>query len=283
MTSAHSENNGDEKNQHRGSADDLLLPVDERIEEISEGGKKVRHRGIYLLPNLFTTAALFSGFYAIISGMHGNFENAAIAIFVAMVLDGLDGRVARLTNTSSAFGVQYDSMSDLVSFGLAPSLVIFNWALMPLHKYGWAVAFAYAACAALRLARFNTQVGVVDKRYFIGLASPSAAALVAGTVWVGHDVEVGTPLSILAATVTLMAGLLMVSNLKYSSFKGIDFKGRVPFAAILAVVILFVIITANPSVVLLSMAIIYALSGPVVFMWKKWRRLRLAKRNNTHV
>lgn len=251
------------------STDKLSLPFDEHIEEVSENGKKVRRRGVYLLPNLFTTGALFSGFYAIISGMHGNFENAAIAIFVAMVLDGLDGRVARLTNTSSAFGVEYDSLSDMVSFGLAPSLVMFSWALAPLNKFGWAVAFAYAACAGLRLARFNTQVGVVDKRYFIGLASPSAAALVAGTVWVGDGTEPGIQLSILCAVITLAAGLLMVSNIKYYSFKGIDFKGRVPFVVILAVVILFVVIASNPSVVLLSMAAVYAGSGPVMWAWRR--------------
>ena len=251
------------------ATDKLSLPFDEHVEEVSENGRKVRRRGVYLLPNLFTTGALFSGFYAIISGMHGNFENAAIAIFVAMVLDGLDGRVARLTNTSSAFGVEYDSLSDMVSFGLAPSLVMFSWALSPLGKFGWAVAFAYAACAGLRLARFNTQVGVVDKRYFIGLASPSAAALVAGTVWVGEGIEPGTQLSILCAFITLAAGLLMVSNIKYHSFKGIDFKGRVPFVVILAVVILFVIIASNPSVVLLCMAAIYASSGPVQWAWRR--------------
>ena len=162
--------------------DDGLLPVDEHVEEVSENGQKVRRRGIYLLPNLFTTSALFSGFYAVIAGMHQNFEAAAIAIFVAMALDGLDGRVARLTNTTSEFGVQYDSLSDMVSFGLAPALVMFSWALAPLGKLGWAAAFAFAACAALRLARFNTQVKVVDKRYFIGLASPAAAAVLASIV-----------------------------------------------------------------------------------------------------
>lgn len=247
---------------------DFLLPVDEHVEEVSENGRKVRRRGVYLLPNLFTTAALFSGFYAIIAGLNGDFENAAVAIFVAMILDGLDGRVARLTNTSSAFGVQYDSLSDLVSFGLAPALVMFSWALAPLNKFGWAVAFAYAACTALRLARFNTQVDVVDKKYFIGLASPSAAALVAGTVWVGFDVEVGLFLSVLAALVTLVAALLMVSNIRYKSFKGIDFKGRVPFVAILAVVILFVIIASNPPAMLLILATLYAISGPAQWLWE---------------
>ncbi|MEJ2417493.1 MAG: CDP-diacylglycerol--serine O-phosphatidyltransferase, partial [Exilibacterium sp.] len=212
---------------HRDAEPDSesLLPVDEHIEEVSENGKKVRRRGIYLLPNLFTTGALFSGFYAVIAGMHGNFEAAAIAIFVAMVLDGLDGRVARLTNTTSAFGVQYDSLSDMVSFGLAPALVMFSWALAPLGKLGWAAAFAYAACAALRLARFNTQVGVVDKRYFIGLASPAAAAVLAAIVWSGHDAQISYELAVLVAFITVLAGALMVSNVRYYSFKGVDFKG----------------------------------------------------------
>ncbi|RYZ80731.1 MAG: CDP-diacylglycerol--serine O-phosphatidyltransferase, partial [Moraxellaceae bacterium] len=145
-------------------------------EEVSEGGQKVRHRGVYLLPNLFTTGALFCGFYAVVSGMHGNFIHAAVAIFIAMLLDGMDGRVARMTNTQSAFGEQYDSLADMVSFGVAPALVMFSWVLGDLGRWGWAAAFVYTACAALRLARFNTQIGVVDKKYFMGLASPMAAA-----------------------------------------------------------------------------------------------------------
>ena len=169
--------------------EESLIPVDEHVEEVVVDGKKVRHKGIYLLPNLFTTAALFCGFYAIMSAMHGNFEFAALAIFGAMIFDGLDGRVARMTNTASEFGVQYDSLSDMVSFGVAPALVMYFWALVDLGKFGVGVAFVYVAGAALRLARFNTQVDEVDKRYFIGLASPAAAAVVAGIVWVGFDVE----------------------------------------------------------------------------------------------
>ncbi|GAB1263041.1 CDP-diacylglycerol--serine O-phosphatidyltransferase [Aurantivibrio plasticivorans] len=253
---------------------DFGLPFDDHVEEVSEGGKTVRRRGIFLLPNLITTAALFSGFYAIVAGMHGNFENAAIAIFVAMVFDGLDGRVARLTNTSSAFGVEYDSLSDMVSFGLAPSLVMFNWGLAPLGKYGWAMAFAFAACAALRLARFNTQVETADKRYFTGLASPSAAALVAGTVWFGHEAEITFELSLLVGLLTLTAGLLMVSNIKYHSFKGLDFKGRVPFVKLLLMIMLFVVIVANPSVMLVLMAAIYATSGPLMWLWEYSRKKR---------
>lgn len=249
--------------------------VDEHVEEVEENGRKVRHRGIYLLPNLFTTAALFSGFYAIIAGMNGNFEAAAIAIFVAMVLDGLDGRVARLTNTSSAFGEQYDSLSDMVSFGVAPALVMFSWALQDLGKFGWAAAFTYCAGAALRLARFNTQIGVVDKRYFIGLASPSAAALVAGTVWAGHDVDPAGVLAWVSALVAAFAGIMMVSNVRYTSFKDVDFKGRVPFVVMLVVVLAFAIITIDPPRILLAIFAGYACSGPFMAAWRYLKRRRV--------
>jgi CDP-diacylglycerol---serine O-phosphatidyltransferase len=254
--------------------DEFGLPVDEHFEEVSENGRTVRQKGIYLLPNLFTTAALFSGFYAIIAGMNGSFEAAAVAIVVAGVFDALDGRIARLTNTSSAFGVQYDSLSDMVSFGLAPALVMFNWALAPMGELGWAVAFAFSACAALRLARFNTQVGSVDKSYFVGLSSPPAAGLLAGMVWVGHAAEVGTELTIVAAVVTLLAALLMVSNVKYFSFKSIDFKGRVPFVAILIVVALFTLFAVRPDVVLLTMAVVYGMSGPLLWLWRRRQLLK---------
>lgn len=252
-----------------------LIPVAEHFEEVHEDGRKVRHRGVYLLPNLFTTGALFSGFYAVIAGMNGQFESAAIAIFVAMVLDGLDGRVARLTNTTSEFGVQYDSLSDMVSFGVAPSLVMFNWALAPLGKYGWAAAFAFMACAALRLARFNTQVEVVDKRYFVGLASPSAAALVASMVWVGHDAQVPYEWSVVAAIITLCAGLLMVSNVRYYSFKGIDMKGRVPFVMMLGMVMLFALVAMNPPKMLMLLAVLYAMSGIAGMVFRRLRHQQL--------
>ncbi|WP_049723997.1 CDP-diacylglycerol--serine O-phosphatidyltransferase [Gilvimarinus polysaccharolyticus] len=251
---------------------DSLLPFDEHVEEVQEGGKKVRHRGVYLLPNLFTTAALFSGFYAIVSAMStmpNRFEVAAIAIFVAMIFDGLDGRVARLTNTSSAFGEQYDSLADMVSFGVAPALVIFNWGLADLGKVGWAAAFGFTACAALRLARFNTQIGTVDKGEFVGLASPSAAALIAAMVWVGGDVEVDWLVATGAMLITIMAALLMVSNVRYTSFKSIDLRGRVPFVAMLAVVLVFVVITIDPARVLLVVAASYAFSGPVCWLWSR--------------
>ena len=202
------------------------LPIQEHEEEETVNGQPVRRRGIFLLPNLLTTSALFSGFYAVMASMNGHFEAAAIAVFVAMVFDGLDGRVARLTNTQSAFGVQYDSLSDMVSFGVAPAVVAYSWGLHQLGKLGWAVAFVYVSCAALRLARFNTQAGSVDSRYFIGLASPAAAALVSAMVWAGHDTEIGVGLALVAAMITAMAGILMVLSVKYHSFKGLDLRGR---------------------------------------------------------
>lgn len=267
----------------RGEAEsESLSPFGEHIEEVSENGKKVRHRGVYFLPNLFTTSALFAGFYAIISAMDGNFSAAAVAIFVAMALDGLDGRVARMTNTSSAFGEQYDSLSDMVSFGLAPALVMFSWALSELGKLGWGAAFLFAACAALRLARFNTQIGKVDKKYFVGLASPPAAALIASIVWFGHagDVEMG--LAVVAALVTALAGLLMVSNVRYYSFKDIDFRGRVPFVVMLVVVGVFVVISINPPLVLLLMSGTYAVSGPIMWVWQRRRPLSAWAQEHRH-
>lgn len=247
--------------------DERLLPIDEHVEVVHENGQKVRRKGIYLLPNLFTTAALFSGFYAILSAMHGNFETSAIAILAAMIFDGLDGRVARLTNTTSEFGVQYDSLSDMVSFGVAPALVMYFWALVDLGKFGIGVAFVYLAGAALRLARFNTQVGEVDPRYFIGLASPAAAAVVAGMVWVGFDVEMAGRPSIIAGLITAVMGLLMVSNVKYSSFKELDLKGRVPFVMILAVVLIFGVVSMDPPRILLGLFALYAASGMLMWVW----------------
>src|SRR5574340_1651268 len=191
---------------------------------------RIRRRGIYLLPNLFTTAALFAGFYAIVQAMNGRFDHAAIAIFIAMVLDGLDGRVARLTRTQSAFGAEYDSLSDMVSFGVAPALVMYVWALKGMGKLGWLAAFVYCAGAALRLARFNTQLEVADKRFFQGLPSPAAAALIAGLIWVMHDYQVrGSEIRWIAWGVTVFAGLTMVSSLRYYSGKDINLRKSVPF------------------------------------------------------
>lgn len=248
---------------------DGILPLGEYEEEESIDGRTVKSKGVYILPNLFTTAGLFSGFYAIIQATNGEFEKAAIAIFVAMIMDILDGRIARLINAQSAFGAQYDSLSDMVSFGLAPALVMFSWALSPLGKFGWAVSFIYVAGAALRLARFNTQVGVADKRYFTGLASPAAAAILASLVWIGSDWgfindHLTTAMRIFAAIVTALTGFLMVSNIRYHSFKGFDLKGRVPFAAIILVMIVFSIVVINPPTVFLILLVIYGLSGPLL-------------------
>ncbi len=223
-----------------------------------------KHKGIYLLPNLLTTAGLFSGFFAVVSSMNGRFEAAAVAIFVAMVFDGLDGRVARMTNTQSEFGAEYDSMADMVSFGVAPALVAYNWGLAEMGKLGWLAAFIYVAGAALRLARFNTNVGIVDKRYFQGLASPAAAALVAGLVWVGVEYDVnGHDIGVLVAIVTGLSGILMVSNFKYNSFKEVDWHGKVPFVAMLIILLVFVIVATEPALVLFIVFSLYALAGPV--------------------
>lgn len=247
----------------------MLNIVDDHEEEVvSATGQKERHKGVYLLPNLFTTAALFAGFFAIISGMKGNFEAAGLAIIVAQLLDGFDGRVARMTKTTSAFGVQYDSLSDMVSFGLAPALVIFSWGLEPLGKLGWAAAFLFAACAALRLARFNTQVEVVDNKFFVGLASPPAAAIPATTVWLWHDVVPPFEVSILVALVVVCLGLLMVSSVSYTSFKGLNVRGRVPFVVMLAALLIFTVIIIDPPTVLLAMAVVYCVSGPAMWVFR---------------
>ena len=257
------------------SSIESLLPIDEHVEEGHDSeGRKVRHKGIYLLPNLFTTANLFAGFYSIMCAINGNFTVAAATVFVAMVLDGLDGRVARMTNTQSAFGAEYDSLSDMVAFGLAPAIIAYQWALSELGNVGLTIAFIYVACAALRLARFNTQIGVVDKRWFIGLASPAAAGLVAGVVWALSDNGVGAvdlpfAVIILFAVLVALAGMLMVSNIKYYSFKDLDLKGRVPFVAILVVVLVFAVVFSDPPRILLLMFLVYAVSGPVQYVLRK--------------
>ncbi|GGY03816.1 phosphatidylserine synthase [Litchfieldella qijiaojingensis] len=245
----------------------------EVVEEAVEDGKKVRRRGIYLLPNLFTTSALFSGFFAVVAGINGDFTAAAVAIFIAMILDGLDGRVARLTNTQSAFGAEYDSLSDMLSFGVAPGLVAFTWILQDIGKTGWVVAFLYVACAALRLARFNVQLGSVDKKWFIGLPSPSAAALVAASVWTFHSFDADAfGFKLLMLLLVAAAGVLMVSNIRYYSFKDIDLKGPVPFVVLLAIVLGFVVISVEPSVMLLLLFGAYVASGPVMALMRKMRR-----------
>lgn len=237
----------------------------------------LKRRSIYLLPNAFTTAALFAGFYAIVQAMNGRFEMAAIAIFAAMVLDGMDGRVARLTNTTSAFGEQYDSLSDMTSFGVAPALVVYEWALRDLGRWGWLAAFVYVSGAALRLARFNTNIAVVDKRYFQGLPSPAAAALVAGFLWlvVDNRLQVSPKMvSWTAFTLTLYAGIAMVTNLPFYSGKSFALGKSVPFWVILVFVAGFVFISSDPPVVLFALFIVYGLSG-----WGVWFfRIRKAKK-----
>lgn len=235
-----------------------------------------RHRSIYLLPNAFTTAALFAGFYAVVQAMNNQFETAAIAIFVAMVLDGMDGRVARLTNTQSSFGEQYDSLSDMTSFGVAPALVMYEWALHDLGRWGWLAAFVYVAGAALRLARFNTNIAVVDKRYFQGLPSPAAAALVAGFVWLAIDNKLPMSESVIvwvAFILTMYAGVSMVSNASFYSGKSFALGRSVPFWGILLVVAVFVFVSSDPPVVLFGLFVLYGLSGWVVMFWR-WNRAR---------
>ena len=229
-----------------------------------------RRKGIYILPKLFTLAALFGGFYANVMAMNGRFEPATVALFLSMVLDGLDGRVARMTNTQSAFGEQMDSLSDMVSFGAAPALVAYIWALSTLGRWGWIAAFVYCACAALRLARFNVNTAVVDKRYFQGLPSPAAAALVAGFIWLMTDLgiapgEVRWPMFAL----TLFAGLTMVTNVPFYSFKDLSLKKSVPFASIVLVALGIAVINIHPPTVLFGLFMVYGLSGYAIYVWRK--------------
>ena len=234
---------------------------------------RARRKGIYILPNLFTLAALFGGFYAIVMAMNGKFEQSAYGIFCAMVLDSLDGRVARMTNTQSAFGEQMDSLSDMVSFGAAPALIVYEWALKGLGKWGWIAAFVYCSCAALRLARFNTNIGVVDKRFFQGLPSPAAAALVMGLIWVvtdlGESARTQPWLVWMAFGLTLYSGLTMVTNVPFYSFKDISLKRTVPFIVIVAIALGIAVINIHPAGVLFSIFVIYGVSGYGVYVWKR--------------
>jgi len=264
---------GEKEDTIESLAPGLDMLIDEHEEEVSENGKTVRRRGIFLLPNLITTGGLFCGFYAIVASMRGDFESAAIAIFFAAIFDGLDGRVARLTKTSSKFGEEYDSLADMVSFGVAPALVMYSWGLSDLGKFGWSAAFVYVACAALRLARFNTQIDTADKNYFTGLASPAAAAVIASTVWVCHDLGwVGGSLplevSVIVSLLTAVTGILMMANFPYYSFKGIGLHGRVPFFVMILMVLIIGLVTLDPPRILLAAFIIYAASGPVTFLMK---------------
>ena len=241
---------------------------------------KKRSRGIYLLPNLITTAALFAGFYGIVAATQDKFEQACVAIFIAMILDALDGRVARMTNTSTEFGAEYDSLADMGSFGLAPALVMYEWSLsslvnvsFTLGKLGWLAAFLYVASGALRLARFNTKASSTDKRYFQGLPSPAAAAVVVGFVWACFDNGIkGDDVAMVALPIIVFAGLMMVSNVSYYSFKDVDFHNKVPFMAMLVVVMVFVFAAIDPPITLFSGFMIYALSGPVISILRRFRK-----------
>ncbi len=234
----------------------------------------MRRSGIYLLPNLFTLAALFAGFYAVVRAMDESFEAAAVAIFIAMILDGLDGRVARMTRTQSAFGAEFDSLSDMVSFGVAPALVVYEWQLRSLGKFGWMAAFVYCACAAMRLARFNTMVGTADKRWFVGLASPAAAALVAGLVWVSMSYELSVPhMNWMAWGLTVFAGLSMVGTVRFWSFKELHLRRQIPFYALLALVLGLLLLVASPPLVLFLFFVGYSLSGYIMAVTGITRRL----------
>ncbi len=254
--------------------------------------KKIRKRSIYFLPNLLTTGSLFFGFYAIISAMNHEFTHGAIAIFIAMLLDGLDGRVARLINAQSAFGAEYDSLSDLVSFGMAPALLIYNWSLNTLdhqllHKVGWLCAFLYVACVALRLAKFNIQIDEDDirpKKYFYGLPCPSAAALVASLVWTGSLYHLhNLTISIMSAIIVIAVAVLMVSNIRYQSFKHIDLKDRIGFAVLVVIVMLLICIAFLPAHMLLLIFATYIISGPTVALNRFLKKRRhLSQRRKTH-
>jgi CDP-diacylglycerol--serine O-phosphatidyltransferase len=251
---------------HDGHDDDMV-----------EEGVVVRKRrkGIYILPNLFTLAALFGGFYGMVMAMNGRFDLAAIGVFCAMVLDSLDGRVARMTNTQSAFGEQMDSLSDMVSFGAAPALIAYEWALKGLGRWGWIAAFVYCACAALRLARFNVNTAVVDKRYFQGLPSPAAAALVTGFIWIMTEYEV-KPYDVSWAmfAFALYAGLTMVTNVPFYSFKDIQMKKSVPFAVIVLIALGIAVINIYPPAVLFAVFVVYGVSGYVIYGWRKYKGQR---------
>ncbi len=232
-----------------------------------------KFRGIYILPNLITTASLFAGFYAIIEAIHGNFEVAALAVLVSLILDGLDGRVARMTHSASNFGVQYDSLADLVAFGVAPALIVYFWALQPFGRYGWVAAFLFVVCGALRLARFNVQIGELDPRYFNGLPIPAAATMVAMTILMYHELGEWAPTRHgLIVGMIYVLSFLMVSNIKYYSFKKFELFQRKPFPVLVAAVLLFLVIAIEPKIMgCLAMAS-YVISGPILTLLLLWRR-----------
>jgi CDP-diacylglycerol--serine O-phosphatidyltransferase len=245
--------------------------VDYEVEELHPPKPRLRSKGIYLLPNAFTTAALFSGFFAIVNAMNGEFQVAAIAIFASLVLDGMDGRVARMTNTQSAFGEQYDSLADMVSFGVAPALVAYEWALKDLGKWGWLAAFTYCAGAALRLARFNVNTGVVDKKFFQGLPSPAAGSLMAGFIWLADDNKIpvrDSAIPWVTFFIAVYAGLTMVSNARFYSGKALDVRYRVPFGVMVLLILTFVLISTNPPLTLFGLFVVYSISGYVIWAWE---------------
>lgn len=250
------------------------------MEQKNEPAKTIQARGIYLLPNLFTTAALFAGFYAIVAAMKGYFDTAAIAVFVAMIADTLDGRVARMTNTQTAFGAQYDSLSDMVAFGVAPALVAYSWSLVNLGKLGWLAAFLYVSGAALRLARFNTQPHDYDKRYFQGLPTTSGAPVIVSAVWLGYEYDVtGTFIAITTALLTILMAAFMVSNIRYYSFKQLNLKGKVPFFVLIIPVLVISAIILEPPEILFGIFFLYAFSGPIVTLWQL-RKMRRQKKKS---
>lgn len=239
-------------------------------------------RGIYLLPNLFTVGALFAGFYAIIAATKHYFDNAAIAILVAMLLDSLDGRIARMTHSQSEFGAQMDSLSDMVCFGVTPALVLYSWSLTYLGKPGWLAAFIYTVCTALRLARFNSQAQSTNKRYFQGLSTTAAAGLIASLIWTCYEYDIsGQIIAWGVLVVTIAVGLLKVSTIRYRSFKDLDLRGRVPFVAIIVIMLVFVLISFNPPIVFLLLSAGYTLSGPVSTIWNLRRKKKLGKRESS--
>lgn len=245
---------------------------------MSTSPKEFRPRGIYLLPNLFTIGSLFAGFFAIISSFTGNYNNATVSIFIAMIMDSLDGRVARLTNTMTAFGAELDSLADMVSFAIAPAFLAYTWGLFTLGKFGWLSAFIYMVAVALRLARFNTQVGNMDKRYFQGLPCPSAAAVVTSFIWICHDFEIfGKIITITLACIMVIVGILMVSNIRFRSFKDAELKHNVRFVVILIAVLAIVLIISDPAKILFVIFSGYAISGPIATIWGLRRKKRLRK------
>ena len=259
-------------------AEDLGDGIDFEVEESHEKPRP-RSKGIYLLPNAFTTAALFSGFFAIVNAMNDQFQVAAIAIFASLVLDGMDGRIARMTNTQSAFGEQYDSLADMVSFGVAPALVAYEWALKDLGKWGWLAAFTYCAGAALRLARFNVNTGVVDKKFFQGLPSPAAGALMAGFIWLADDNKIpvrDTLIPWITFFIAVYAGLTMVSNARFYSGKALDVRYRVPFGVMVLMILTFVLISSNPPLTLFGLFVVYSISGYVIWAWERFSGRRFS-------